>query len=279
MATKTRFCSCISIIIFIIFFTKILIELLYVDMTIQTDIITQITSSITENTNKYILSFYNQSSPKIFLYSCISFPNICNKLNITHIITMHQFNTHCNNIYNQLNKLNHSIVSQLFLLSFRREYISFINYFNISNQINTSTNICHHNIIYKFLSKVHYVYSNFHNPNNEIMLYHTHISKALGTTSSNTAIRMYNKLKRAHLLNHSKATLRLKTKRFKWPQIVHGRWIFKGVPSDEGSFSSCKWIYNYAKMSKLYRTHSEAPLSIFKICPQFYNSIILRDPI
>ena len=105
------------------------------------------------------------------------------------------------------------------------------------------------------------------------LIYHTHISKTAGTSIWKTFClineQFYNDSFR---ISESQDT-------------PFGKWMFdKKIHPDKGSIPSCEFLYEKTKIfKKLNKTRlymeRENPLDNFKLCPQFINSIVLREPL
>eukprot|EP01084_Bolivina_argentea_P229762 387708_1 len=209
------------------------------------------------------------SSQSYFQYTCYSFTSLCNKLQLSKIGTSYQLNLFCKSIFNKLSQ-NISHLNPLFVLSFRREYFFMLKKVTPNHSINSE---CNHLFIHNLFKPLHL--SNFHHSNHSI-LYHTHISKALGTS-------VYFGLKEmAHNLGMHDNEIAQTIRRDLY-DVKHSSYIFKGSIDKKTAFKGCEWLYNYL-MNKTVtipplRVENEAPLTIHGICSKFYNSIILRDPI
>eukprot|EP01083_Nonionella_stella_P086451 240196_1 len=218
----------------------------------------------------YHLHLSHTSSPSYFHYTCSSFPSFCESLNLNHIFTISQFNHICESISHQI-ILNISSLNPLFVLSFRREY-----FFMLHTTNGTIHSQCNHSLIHNLFQPLHH--SKFHHTQHS-MLYHTHISKALGTS----VYLGFEAMARSMGMNETEIEQRIHRDMY---GINIGLHMFKGLRHRVGSFNSCEWLYSYLMNTAdtngykaPLRVESETPLTVHKLCPQFYNSIILRDPI
>eukprot|EP01083_Nonionella_stella_P150982 481880_1 len=192
------------------------------------------------------------SSILIFNFTCQSFEELCSMLQLQHIYNFSEFKNKYNSIVRHLNDTN---LSQLFILSFRRELVFMFTQYDISIPEIKSA--------YKHIFVSLYDRRRYMNSSRQT-LHHTHISKSLGTMLRETSKRI--------------------GKRHSAKFHPHGKYIFKGrTKSDQyihsGSFQSCKWLDIWLRRRGFYRTESEAPLSLHVLCPQMHNSIVLREPI
>eukprot|EP01084_Bolivina_argentea_P100374 180234_1 len=220
------------------------------------------------NLNNFNIPISN-SNNNLFKFTCKSFEQLCGILQLNPINTIHDFNTKCKFIIDYLFTKMFTI-SPLFILSFRREYfIMFIQH----NNIHQNTLQKCHNILIHDIFKVLHTHSNFHQVKYPI-LFHTHISKCSGTTFAD-GLRTIATLSKIY--NNTEANTLIRQDLYPNTQTF----IFKGIQSSQTKpYSSCKWLYNYHTHNISYiplKIESESPL--VRLCPQYYNSILLRDPI
>ena len=80
-----------------------------------------------------------------FFHTCLSFPMLCQDLQVIDIFTIKQFNQLCKSIFTKvINKIE--TINPLFILSFRREFISMLNItIHGNNDINS---YCNHSFIH-----------------------------------------------------------------------------------------------------------------------------------
>ena len=178
---------------------------------------------------------------------------------------MEQFNEKCRIItQNLLQALPN--MSPLFVLSLRREYFMMI---NSNNDDSIMDKFCHQTIIHKFFQRMH-------EDKSRSILFHTHISKAGGTTFFDGVQEMARK----YNVFSNESDIEIVIRKELWNGIP--TWIFKGIAQKLRPFKSCPDIYSFHmnKLSKVpVRVEWEAPLTKNKICPQYYNSIIMRNPL
>eukprot|EP01083_Nonionella_stella_P276892 941284_1 len=155
-------------------------------------------------------------------------------------------------------------ISPLFILSFRREFMSY----TISAP---QTNQCLDEF-YALFKSIHQ--SNYHNTN-KLILSHLHVSKAAGSTVEDQHIDMIKKM-----FNIKKYSIHEDTT-YSIHNLNHTEHIFDGFaePELQHNYFSCHQLYTKLSASKTLRFGSEIPLTSSGICEQFYNSVVIREPI
>eukprot|EP01084_Bolivina_argentea_P027960 51993_1 len=172
-----------------------------------------------------------------FHYTCTSFINECNKLHISNNNSID-----CDYILNELH-VHSNLYSQLFLNSFRREFMM--------NSICKSQSQKE-----RILTLLLNIYMN----DKRIIFFHNHISKSLGSTMHATISKRINyKRTVKHRLDH----------------IFENEYKNK----DREYFMNCSLLFHWSSKKYNYKwIDTECPLqNNMKLCPQFINSIILRE--
>ena len=226
----------------------------------------------------------SQTTPSpYFELTCLSFPQYCNQMLITNLTSIDEFNENCMGIIEYLLE-NENSLSPLFILSLRREYFFMMMETGVSNDSLKAleTSSCHYRIIFDIFKSIHEK-QDFHLSEYPI-LYHTHISKAAGSTAyfgtdilAQITLKLDNKKSKSVIKNGL---------------LNYGGFIFKGVgvKKPANTFTNCSRFYkkiitDYSYKNEKgvdtppFRVASERPLGNLKLCPQFYNSIILREPL
>eukprot|EP01083_Nonionella_stella_P234019 823962_1 len=155
-------------------------------------------------------------------------------------------------------------ISALFILSFRREFMSYTISVAQSNQCLDA--------FYTLFKSIHE--SNYHNTN-KLILSHLHVSKAAGSTVEDQHINMIK-----NMLNIKKYSIHDDTT-YSIHNLNHTEHIFDGFdePELQQNYLSCHQLYTELSASKALRFGFEIPLTSSGICEQFYNSVVIREPI
>eukprot|EP01083_Nonionella_stella_P212203 766567_1 len=203
----------------------------------------------------------NVKNNDIFLFnnSCNSFPNICQSLHLNDISSLNDFDIDSDAINHALSWSN---ISRLFILSFRREYMFMLNAYNLIPTLHNTSRSS--NIYYTILTKLT---APIHSPH--LSLFHTHVSKAMGTTLSAVSKVIATRLNITSMPRQGN-------------KIGYGvsDIAYTGMPKYHLPNESCQHLYQrIVESNKQYRIETEKPLTNNKLCPQFYNSIALREPI
>ena len=192
-----------------------------------------------------------------FEMTCISFPDQCMILGIHHTTND---NISCQSV---LERCQHPIFnmsespfdSPLFYNSFRRDFMM-----NYAENKNSSCWSDMMNIFINVDNKLRY---------SRDIFYHTHISKSAGTSILET----FEEINKERYGNRFSILPSGRTPR--------GYFTFEDtIKPDLGSIVSCEWILTQerVKNNAIYM-EKENPLDNHKLCPQFVNSIVIRNPI
>eukprot|EP01083_Nonionella_stella_P031153 85280_1 len=196
--------------------------------------------------------------PRPFTLTCESFNDLCikykvflNHINCIETITLLERDF----------ESNHTI-SPLFILSFRREFMSFI--LSVPQTHQCLDAFCN---LFKVIHQ-----SNYHNTQ-KLILSHLHVSKAAGSTVEVQQRVMINRM-----FNN---TPTFKDKVRAMHNLKHTAYIFDGFhePKLQQNYFACDKLYTKLAASKILRFSTEIPLTSEGICEQFYNSVVIREPI
>eukprot|EP01084_Bolivina_argentea_P039986 73883_1 len=241
----------------------------------------QTTNEYSEQIHQFMhLSNYTNvllSTP--FHFTCHTFQTLCSQYKIL-AIQKHPKNLHCSETITSLENdfRGNKTISPLFILSFRREFMSYIISMETKN-IKIMAQ-CVFNFLQLFQS-IHQ--SNFHSNNNgidKLILSHLHVSKSAGSTIENVTKHIIEKLFNTSI--HEIYADVVDNNPYMMHNLPRTDYIFDGMfypYLKQQYFKSCDTLYKKLSSTQTVWVGGEIPLTTQGICSQFYNSIIIREPI